>query len=275
MRRNGSCRWASIPSPCPTSEKADLLLSISAGGARRWRGLLLGVAFRRARGASLRQQLRRRILQTRTRIAPGLQRHRRRQRRRPYRVARQSHARRAAPAGNMWRAPACSKRRGWPGEQARAKLHAKPVVAGDYDVVIDPTNLWLTIHETVGHSTELDRVLGWEANFAGTTFVKPAMLNNLRFGTELMTIVADRSQEGGLVQHRLRRRRRAARTRGIRDRLKGRVPQFSDGARTGASTSAPSAPTAAPMRTIRPPSPFSGCPISRSRPTRENARSKI
>ncbi len=84
------------------------------------------------------------------------------------------------------------------GAQARAKLAAKPIVAGDYDVVIDPTNLWLTIHETVGHSTELDRALGWEANFAGTTFVKPSMLGNLRFGSELMTIVADRSQPGAL-----------------------------------------------------------------------------
>ena len=50
------------------------------------------------------------------------------------------------------------------------------MTSGDYDLVIDPTNLWLTIHETVGHSTELDRVLGWEANFAGTSFVKPQML---------------------------------------------------------------------------------------------------
>ncbi len=84
------------------------------------------------------------------------------------------------------------------GAQARAKLAAKPVTPGDYDLVIDPTNLWLTIHETVGHSTELDRVLGWEANFAGTSFVKPHMLNTLRFGSDLMTIVADRSQAGGL-----------------------------------------------------------------------------
>jgi len=84
------------------------------------------------------------------------------------------------------------------GRQAREKLGARPIVAGDYDLIIDPTNLWLTIHETVGHSTELDRVLGWEANFAGTSFVKPDMLGNLRFGSELMTIVADRSQPGAL-----------------------------------------------------------------------------
>jgi TldD protein len=82
--------------------------------------------------------------------------------------------------------------------EARDKLHAKPVTPGVRDVVIDPTNLWLAIHETVGHSTELDRALGWEANFAGTSFVKPDMLGRLQIGSELMTVVADRSQEGGL-----------------------------------------------------------------------------
>ena len=82
--------------------------------------------------------------------------------------------------------------------EAREKLHAKPVVAGVQDVVIDASNLWLTIHETVGHSTELDRALGWEANFAGTSFVKPEMRDRLQFGSELMTVVADRSQAGGL-----------------------------------------------------------------------------
>lgn len=84
-------------------------------------------------------------------------------------------------------------------QEARQKLKAKPVSPGVMDLVIDPTNLWLTIHETVGHSTELDRALGWEANFAGTSFVKPDMLDKLRFGTELMTIKADRSQRGGLA----------------------------------------------------------------------------
>lgn len=84
------------------------------------------------------------------------------------------------------------------GAQAREKLGARPVSTGDCDIVIDPTNLWLTIHETVGHSTELDRVLGWEANFAGTSFVKPDMLGRLRFGSELMTVVADRTQPGAL-----------------------------------------------------------------------------
>jgi TldD protein len=83
-------------------------------------------------------------------------------------------------------------------EQAREKLSAKPVVPDDYDLVLDPTNLWLTIHESVGHPTELDRALGWEANFAGTTFCTPDKLGKLQYGSELMTIIADRSQEGGL-----------------------------------------------------------------------------
>ncbi len=83
-------------------------------------------------------------------------------------------------------------------EQAHEKLKAKPVAPDDYDLVIDPTNLWLTLHESVGHPTELDRALGWEANFAGTTFCTPDKLGKLQYGSELMHVVADRSQEGGL-----------------------------------------------------------------------------
>ncbi|HML14950.1 MAG TPA: TldD/PmbA family protein [Xanthobacteraceae bacterium] len=84
-------------------------------------------------------------------------------------------------------------------QQAREKLAAKPVTPGKYDLVIDPTNLWLTIHESVGHSTELDRALGWEANFAGTSFVTPDKLGKLKFGSALMNVTADRSQPGGLA----------------------------------------------------------------------------
>ena len=53
------------------------------------------------------------------------------------------------------------------------KLTAKPVEVGKYDLVLDPSNLWLTIHESIGHPTELDRALGYEANYAGTSFVAP------------------------------------------------------------------------------------------------------
>src|SRR5262245_525445 len=83
-------------------------------------------------------------------------------------------------------------------QEVQQKLAAKPVAPGRYDLVLDATNLWLTIHESTGHSTELDRALGWEANFAGTSFVTPEKLGNFQFGSPLMTVLADRSQAGGL-----------------------------------------------------------------------------
>jgi TldD protein len=83
-------------------------------------------------------------------------------------------------------------------QEVQRKLGAKPVAPGKYDLVLDPTNLWLTIHESVGHSTELDRALGWEANFAGTSFMTPDKLGTFQFGSPLMTVMADRSQAGGL-----------------------------------------------------------------------------
>ena len=82
--------------------------------------------------------------------------------------------------------------------QAREKLKARRVAAGTYDLVIDATNLWLTLHECIGHSTELDRALGWEANYAGTSFVTPEIRGTLKIGSPLMNVMADRTQEGGL-----------------------------------------------------------------------------
>jgi TldD protein len=67
-----------------------------------------------------------------------------------------------------------------------------------YDLVIDPTNLWLTIHESIGHSTELDRVLGYEANYAGTSFATLDKLRTLQFGSPLMHVTGDRVVEHGL-----------------------------------------------------------------------------
>jgi TldD protein len=84
-------------------------------------------------------------------------------------------------------------------DEAQAKLKAKPVVPGRYDLVIDPTNLWLTIHESIGHGTELDRALGWEANFAGTSFITPDKLGKLQIGSPLMNVTAERTQAGGLA----------------------------------------------------------------------------
>ena len=86
------------------------------------------------------------------------------------------------------------------GEDASAKLGAKPVDVGRYDLVLDPGNMWLTIHESIGHPTELDRALGYEANYAGTSFVAPPekMLGTLKYGPEFMNVQADRSQPGAL-----------------------------------------------------------------------------
>ena len=53
------------------------------------------------------------------------------------------------------------------------KTKAPSVIAGPTDLVIDPTNLWLTIHESIGHATEYDRAIGYEAAYAGTSFATP------------------------------------------------------------------------------------------------------
>jgi TldD protein len=85
-------------------------------------------------------------------------------------------------------------------DQAVQKLKAKPVDVGRYDLVLHPSNLWLTIHESIAHPTELDRALGYEANFAGTSFVAPPekMLGSLRYGPEFMNIQGDRTQDGAM-----------------------------------------------------------------------------
>ena len=79
------------------------------------------------------------------------------------------------------------------------KLVAPSVDAGTYDLVIDPSNLWLTIHESVGHATELDRALGYEANYAGTSFATWDQLGSLRYGSPLMHVTGDRTVEHGLA----------------------------------------------------------------------------
>jgi TldD protein len=80
------------------------------------------------------------------------------------------------------------------------KLKAKSVEPGKYDLVLDPSHLWLTIHESVGHPTELDRVLGYEANYAGTSFLTLDRWKSkkFKFGNELVNIVADKTQPGSL-----------------------------------------------------------------------------
>ncbi len=79
------------------------------------------------------------------------------------------------------------------------KMAAPGVEPGRYDLVIDPTNLWLTIHESVGHATEYDRAIGYEAAYAGTSFATPDQLGSLRYGSELMHVTGDRTDPHGLA----------------------------------------------------------------------------
>jgi TldD protein len=85
------------------------------------------------------------------------------------------------------------------GKQAKAKLTMKSVTPGKYDLVLDPGHLGLTIHESVGHPTELDRVLGYEANFAGTSFATLEWkAKGLPYGSKEVNIVADKLQPGAV-----------------------------------------------------------------------------
>jgi TldD protein len=86
------------------------------------------------------------------------------------------------------------------GRQAREKLSAKSVEPGRYDLVLAPENLFLTIHESVGHPTELDRVLGYEANYAGTSFctLDKWESKKFNFGSKQVNIVADKTTPGSL-----------------------------------------------------------------------------
>ncbi|HUR13183.1 MAG TPA: TldD/PmbA family protein [Mycobacteriales bacterium] len=83
-------------------------------------------------------------------------------------------------------------------ERLVEKAKASSVEPGRYDLVIDPTNLWLTIHESIGHATELDRALGYEAAYAGTSFATLDQLGSLRYGTDLMHVTGDRVTPHGL-----------------------------------------------------------------------------
>ena len=107
----------------------------------------------------------------------------------------------AAPAGRGWEyltADVEPELAAIP-ELLAEKVKAPSVVAGPYDLVIDPTNLWLTIHESVGHATEYDRAIGYEAAYAGTSFATPDKLGTLRYGSDLMHVTGDRTIDHGLA----------------------------------------------------------------------------
>ena len=86
------------------------------------------------------------------------------------------------------------------GREAKAKFGATSVQAGIYDLVLDPSHLWLTIHESVGHPTELDRVLGYEANYAGTSFatLDKWRSGTFKYGSPIVNLFADRIQPTSL-----------------------------------------------------------------------------
>jgi TldD protein len=85
-------------------------------------------------------------------------------------------------------------------KQAVEKITAKSVEPGKYDLILDPSHLWLTIHESTGHPTELDRVLGYEANYAGTSFLTLDKWESKKFnyGNKNVNIFADKTQQGSL-----------------------------------------------------------------------------
>jgi TldD protein len=86
------------------------------------------------------------------------------------------------------------------GRQAREKLTAKSIEPGKYDLVLSPEHLFLTIHESVGHATELDRVLGYEANYAGTSFATLDKWESRKFkyGSGIVNFFADKTTPGSL-----------------------------------------------------------------------------
>ncbi|CAB4918817.1 TldD/PmbA family protein [Klenkia terrae] len=109
----------------------------------------------------------------------------------------------APPAGRGWEY-LTGDTWDWRGEIAeipellREKTKAPSVEPGRYDLVVDPSNLFLTIHESIGHATELDRALGYEAAYAGTSFATVDKLGSLRYGSSLMNVTGDRTAEHGL-----------------------------------------------------------------------------
>ncbi|MFL6028061.1 MAG: TldD/PmbA family protein, partial [Friedmanniella sp.] len=110
----------------------------------------------------------------------------------------------APPAGRGWEYLTGT---GWDFDAEVAELPellaehvaAPSVEAGRYDLVVDPSNLFLTIHESIGHATELDRALGYEAAYAGTSFATFDQLGSLHYGSPVMNVTGDRTVEHGLA----------------------------------------------------------------------------
>jgi TldD protein len=111
----------------------------------------------------------------------------------------------APPSARGWEAVAGDEVWNWTAELAELpdllyeKVRAPSVMPGPTDLVIDPSNLWLTIHESIGHATEYDRAIGYEAAYAGTSFATPDKLHEMRYGSPVMNVTADRNVRFGLA----------------------------------------------------------------------------
>ncbi|MEB3051178.1 TldD/PmbA family protein [Mycolicibacter sp. MYC123] len=111
----------------------------------------------------------------------------------------------APPTARGWEAVAGDDVWNWTEELAQLpvwlaeKVKAPSVTAEPTDLVIDPTNLWLTIHESIGHATEYDRAIGYEAAYAGTSFATPDKLGTMQYGSSVMNVTADRTVPYGLA----------------------------------------------------------------------------
>jgi TldD protein len=111
----------------------------------------------------------------------------------------------APPVGRGWEYVTGDQVWDWTGELAQIpgwlaeKAKAPSVDPGTYDLVVDPSNLWLTIHESIGHATELDRALGYEAAYAGTSFATFDKLGTLKYGSPVMNVTGDRTADHGLA----------------------------------------------------------------------------
>ena len=85
------------------------------------------------------------------------------------------------------------------GEEAIALLTAPQCPSGTFDIILGGSQVSLQIHESCGHPAELDRVMGWEANFSGTSFLEVSQLNKLRYGSPAVTIVVDNNLTSGMA----------------------------------------------------------------------------
>ena len=203
----------------PIKDKVDLLLGVNAAAMQAGASFINSILFLVNEQKYFASTDGSYIDQDVHRIWAPIQRHRGRPEDRQVPQSRRPVARRAAWATNTsTRRPAGKV--GWPGgadvyprflrhdggrdaaaPQAQGKAdRASRCKPGKYDLVLDPSHLWLTIHESVGHPTELDRVLGYEANYAGTSFatLDKWQSKKFKYGSDQVTIFADKTQPDAL-----------------------------------------------------------------------------